>query len=371
MSLYLVTGAAGFIGSHLADALLAQGHNVRALDDFSTGRHENLDPRCHVITADVADRRAVAEAMDGVDGCFHLAAVASVARANKEWIETHRINQTGTVTVLDAARANRLVPVVYASSAAIYGDVGTRLAHEDIAPAPLTAYGADKLGSELHGKVAYLVHRVPTMGLRFFNVYGPRQDPASPYSGVISIFARAIARRAPIMVHGDGAQVRDFVFVSDVVAHLLAAMTALHDEPRAVTMNVCTGDGTRIRDLAGLLGQIAGIPPDIRGGPARVGDIRYSVGDPSLATETLGVSARIFLPDGLTATMASLGVSERRTSLPAMADRPFADRPFADRPFADRPLADRGIAENVRSELLRLESPRPAPGWQPRRVRAS
>ncbi len=355
MALYTVTGAAGFIGSHLVDALLALGHHVRALDDFSTGRIENLDPRCEVITADVADRRAVADALHGADGCFHLAAIASVARANKEWIETHRVNQTGTIAVLDAARAAGGMPVVYASSAAIYGDLGNGLAHEDVAPAPLTAYGADKLGSELHARVAYLVHRVPTMGLRFFNVYGPRQDPASPYSGVISIFARAVVRRVPLMVHGDGSQVRDFVYVSDVVAHLLAGMWALNDKPDASTMNVCTGDGTMIRDLAAMLGEIAGCTPELRTGPPRLGDIRYSVGDPSLATEVLGVSARISLRDGLNATMASLAVSDRNTMERAVADRPPIE----------------ALRSEPRPELLRGEVIRGVPGWLPRRVRAN
>ena len=229
MALFLVTGGAGFIGSHLGDALLAAGHSVRVLDDLSTGRRGQVDPRCDFVQGDVVDPQVVRAAMAGVAGCFHLAAIASVARGNEDWRGTHLVNQTGTVTVLDAARAAGSVPVVYASSAAVYGNLGDAVAHEDVRPAPLTAYGADKLGSELHAAVALQVHGVPSVGLRFFNVYGPRQDPHSPYSGVISIFAALVAGEGTVTVHGDGEQVRDFVYVGDVVAHLMASMCHLFE----------------------------------------------------------------------------------------------------------------------------------------------
>ena len=153
MPTYLITGGAGFIGSHLADALLARGCQVRVLDDFSTGRAENIDPRCDVMRGDVTDPAAVRRALEGTAGCFHLAAIASVARANEEWMATHRVNLGGTITVHDAARALGGLPVVYASSAAVYGNV-SGVAHEALAPSPLTAYGADKLGSEQHARVA-------------------------------------------------------------------------------------------------------------------------------------------------------------------------------------------------------------------------
>ena len=224
MGTYAITGGAGFIGSHLADALLAEGHAVRVLDDFSTGRQANLDPRCHAFTGDVADPAAVWQVLAGTDGCFHLAAIASVVRSAEAWLSTHRTNQTGTVTVLEAARDLGCLPVVYASSAAVYGNAGAQAMRENLPPQPLTAYGADKLGSELHARVGWLVHKVPTLGLRFFNVYGPRQDPSSPYSGVISIFARRLADGQAVEVHGTGEQTRDFIFVADVVAHLRAAM---------------------------------------------------------------------------------------------------------------------------------------------------
>jgi UDP-glucose 4-epimerase len=297
--LFLVTGAAGFIGSHLVDALLAAGHTVRGLDDFSTGLMENLDPRCQVVRADVADPIAVRWAMQGADGCFHLAAIASVARTNEEWLATHRTNQTGTITVLDAARHAGGVPVVYASSAAVYGDVPGGVAHEDLLPRPRTAYGADKLGSELHAAAAWQVHAVPTFGLRFFNVYGPRQNACSPYSGVISIFARQLASGGPVSVHGDGLQIRDFIHVSDVVVHLLAAMEHLRTTPEATVANVCTGRPASVLEVLRILSDIYGRTPRVVHGPARPGDIRQSVGDPTAARAVLGVQARMSLEAGL------------------------------------------------------------------------
>lgn len=305
MTTYLVTGGAGFIGAHLADALLAGGHQVRVLDDFSTGRTENLDPRCEVMRGDVCDPAAVRRALVGASGCFHLAAIASVVRANEDWLGTHRVNLGGTITVYDAARALGGVPVVYASSAAVYGNV-SGLAHEGTTPAPRTAYGADKLGSEQHAGVGLLVHGVPSIGFRFFNVYGPRQDPSSPYSGVISIFASAIGAGEPVTLHGDGLQTRDFVFVADVVKHLVAGMQHLTDRPGAYLLNVCTGRETSVRELADAIGVATRRKPIINSGPARTGDIAQSVGSPRLATVTLGLHERTSLADGLAATLASL-----------------------------------------------------------------
>ena len=303
----MVTGGAGFIGSHLVDGLLASGHAVRVLDDLSSGHRSNLDPRAELRIGDAADPAAVAAAMSGVDGIFHLAAIASVARANEDWPGTHRANQSATITVLDAARANGRPPVVYASSAAIYGDTGAAAAHEAMAPSPTTAYGCDKFGSELHARIGSRIHGVPTLGLRFFNVYGPRQDPSSPYSGVISIFARRLAEGASITLHGDGGQTRDFVHVRDVVAHLRAAMTRLGGDQLeggqlgnpalwGAACNVCTGRAVSVRELALLLG---GTPARITHGPARPGDIRHSLGDPARAVAALGVRATMRLEDGL------------------------------------------------------------------------
>ena len=326
MARYLVTGGAGFIGSHLVDDLLARGHAVLVLDDLSTGRAENLPSGCELLRGDVTEPDAVRRAMQGVAGCFHLAAIASVVRANEDWLGTHRVNLTGTITVLDEARRLGGLPVVYASSAAVYGGIA-EVAREDASPAPLTAYGADKLGSEQHARVASLVHGVPTLGLRFFNVYGPRQDPRSSYSGVISLFADAIGTGRPIRIHGDGHQSRDFVFVADVVAHLVAAMGRLGtegaDNALPTALNVCTGQETSVLALADALGEACGRPATFIHCPARPGDIRRSVGSPALATAILGVQARVPLREGLAATLRGLTLAPA-PGTPAVAPRAIA-----------------------------------------------
>jgi UDP-glucose 4-epimerase len=302
MSFYLVTGGCGFIGSHLVRRLLSEGHEVRVLDDLSTGKRANLPANVELIVGDVANRRLMGRAMADVDGCFHLAAIASVQRSVEAWIATHRTNLTGSICVLDAARLKR-TPVVYASSAAVYGDQQLLPISEAVPLKPLTAYGADKLGSELHARVAGAVHGVPTMGCRFFNVYGPGQDPSSPYSGVISIFIDRLSNGAPITIHGDGYQTRDFVYVGDVVSHLIAGMTQASVE--APVLNVCTGRATSIRQLATILKDILGSDSEISLSAARAGDIRSSIGNPQAAIMRLGVSAETKVEVGLSLTIAA------------------------------------------------------------------
>ncbi|MGA9869102.1 MAG: NAD-dependent epimerase/dehydratase family protein [Acetobacteraceae bacterium] len=308
MSTYLVTGGCGFIGSHLADALLARGSGVRILDDLSTGKRANKPAAAELIQGSVVDAKAVAEAMEGVAGCFHLAAIASVERGNRDWLGTHAVNLTGTVTVLDAARAAG-VSVVYASSAAVYGDNPALPLAEDAATRPLSAYGADKLGCELHARVAGLVHGVPSTGLRFFNVYGPRQDPLSPYSGVISIFCERLRVGEAAIVFGDGSQTRDFVFVTDVVRALLAAMREASRQARV--FNVCTGRATSLLDLVAAIAGTLGVDPAITFGPARPGDVRTSLGDPTAARMALGFDARTRLQEGLASTLDLVSPSYR------------------------------------------------------------
>jgi len=300
MALYLVTGGAGFIGSHLTDTLLKRGDQVRVLDNLSTGKRENLDPKAVLTVGDVADAETVAKVMDGVDGCFHLAAVASVELGNRDWLGTHRTNLTGAITIFDAARRARpdsTVPVVYASSAAVYGDTPGLPLAETAATRPLSAYGADKLGCELHGWVAATVHGVRTAGCRFFNVYGPRQDPGSPYSGVISIFFNRIGRGQGITIFGDGGQTRDFIYVADVVEALLSAMG--QETPGASVFNVCTGKTTSLLELAAAIGRVFGRTPEIAFAEARAGDIRESLGNPAATRDTLGFTAKFGVEEGL------------------------------------------------------------------------
>jgi UDP-glucose 4-epimerase len=304
MSRWLVTGGCGFIGSHLVEALLARGDGVRVLDNLSSGKKSNIPADAEFLEGDVADPSSVAEALDGMHGVFHLAAVASVERCQDDWLECHRTNLSGTINVLEKSRrggSKPSLPIVYASSAAVYGDNDQLPLIESANARPLSAYGADKLGGEVHARVAWSVHGIPNVGLRFFNVYGPRQDPASPYSGVIAIFADRIARDQEIEIFGDGQHTRDFIFVTDVVAHLLAAMTDLRSGARV--FNVCTGRRVSVLELAQVIARVAGRTPRIRHSPPRRGDIRASVGDPTAARSAFGLVANTTFLDGVRKTL--------------------------------------------------------------------
>ncbi len=304
MARFLVTGGCGFIGSHLCAALLARGDQVRVLDDLSTGASANLAPGATLHVGDVGQPVALRQAMAGMDACFHLAAIASVQRAVQDWTGTHRTNLSATIALLDEARTRHL-PVVYASSAAVYGAGGDDPITEAAPTRPLSAYGADKLGCEQHARVAGHVHGVPTAGLRFFNVFGPRQDPTSPYSGVISIFGDRLRRDEALDVFGDGLQTRDFVFVSDVVSALLAAMAAA--DLSAPVFNVCTGRATSVLDLAALLAELSGVTLKLRHQPARPGEIRHSVGAPQRARSVLRLGEPTPMRAALGQTLAWLG----------------------------------------------------------------
>lgn len=293
----LVTGGCGFIGSHLVDALVARGDTVVVLDDLSSGKRSNLGAGLPIVEGSVIDPAAVARAVEGCDGVVHLAAIASVQRCTEAWADSHAVNVAGTVRVLQAARDAGRIPVVYASSAAVYGDNPNVPLVETEETRPLSAYGADKVAVELQARVAGSIHGVPTFGLRIFNAFGPRQDPASPYSGVISIFAARLARGQGVTIQGDGGQVRDFIYVSDVVAHLLAALERA--DASAPVVNVCTGTATTILTLAETLRAMTGGRGAIDFGDPRSGDIRVSVGDPRAAERRLGLGARTDLAAGL------------------------------------------------------------------------
>ncbi|WP_217482788.1 NAD-dependent epimerase/dehydratase family protein [Sulfitobacter maritimus] len=297
---YLVTGGCGFIGSHLCHALKARGDEVVVLDDLSSGLGARLPEDCRFIIGDVRDPDAVAEAMHGVHGVFHLAAVASVQKCSEQWREGHLTNQAGAVTVFEAARELGKVPVVYASSAAVYGDAGHSPLMEHRRAAPQTPYGADKYGCELHARVAQLMYGVRTVGLRPFNVYGPGQDPSSPYSGVISIFADRIQKQEPFHVFGDGKQTRDFVFVEDAVRFFLAAM-GLHNRRPAI-FNISTGRATSLLELIALLEDILDERAQFVHVAAKAGDIRHSRGMPLEAMQRMGAVAKTSLKLGLIKT---------------------------------------------------------------------
>lgn len=298
---YLVTGGCGFIGSHLVAELENNGHHVIVLDNLSTGKRENIKESVELVVGDVRDARLVNELMKKVDGCFHLAAIASVELSNQDWVGTHEVNLTGAINIFNAAKYGSTalpVPVVYASSAAIYGHGDQFPLTETVLPKPLTAYGADKLGCEYHAQAAWHVHQVPTVGLRLFNVYGPRQNPESIYSGVISIFLDRLRKGELLTVYGDGDQRRDFVYVKDVVQFFMRAMQDLRSNNRVY--NVCTGESISIMELALLLGTILNQAVTPKFAPQRVGDIKVSVGSPWLARQELDIAARYSIEQGLT-----------------------------------------------------------------------
>ena len=276
-----VTGGAGFIGSHLVDRLLAAGHQVVVLDDFSTGHRAHLPadhPRLRVLEGDAADPRAAAAATDGSKAVYHLAAVASVQASMEQPVRTHRANLIATLIMLEAASGAGAQRFVYASSAAVYGDARDLPVREDAPKQPLSPYAADKLAGE-----HYLAHYLRTgrvaggVAFRFFNVFGPRQDPSSPYSGVISIFLDRARAGEPVTVFGDGEQTRDFVYVQDVVDQLVAALDApLGDE--LLSLNLGTGRAASLNELVATLGELLG-PVEVRHEAGRPGDIRHSVAD--------------------------------------------------------------------------------------------
>lgn len=301
MARYLVTGGCGFIGSHLCSDLIKDGHEVVVFDDLSSGSLENLAYGAEIVIGDIGDAKKLERAIVGVDACFHLAAIASVQRGVQEWPLTHRVNLSGTIALLNAVRT-KSVPVVYASSAAVYGSSTSLPLSEDENAKPISPYGADKFGCEINARVAGLLHNIPTLGLRFFNVFGPRQDPRSPYSGVISIFCDRLTRSEPLDVFGDGGQSRDFIYVKDVVATIKAGLAVASNA--APVLNVCSGRSTTVLDLAQVVAQLCDAPLSIRYHPARTGEVRHSLGDPARCAALLNIEATFDLKEGLAEVIA-------------------------------------------------------------------
>ena len=273
----LVTGGAGFIGSNLVDALLARGYAVRVLDNLSTGKRDNLpqNDRLELIVGDVADRVCVRAALQGCAAVVHLAAVASVQASVDDPLGTHQSNLVGTLNLCEAMREFGVRRVLFASSAAVYGNNGEGEAiDEDTAKAPLTPYAADKLASEYYLDFYRRQHGLEPVVFRFFNIYGPRQDPSSPYSGVISIFTERAQKGLPIAVFGDGEQTRDFVYVGDLVEVLVQALEA--PEITSGAVNVGLGLATSLNQLLAAIGEVLGGLPEVAYQDARSGDIRHS-----------------------------------------------------------------------------------------------
>ncbi|NBF15924.1 NAD-dependent epimerase/dehydratase family protein [Pseudomonas sp. Fl4BN2] len=279
----LVTGGAGFIGSNLVDALLAKGHAVRILDDMSTGKRCNLpmdNPKVELIEGDVADAALVARVMAGCSAVVHLAAVASVQASVDDPVRTHQSNFIGTLNVCEAMRESGVKRVVFASSAAVYGNNGEgESIVEDTPKAPLTPYASDKLASEYYLDFYRRQHGLEPAIFRLFNVFGPRQDPSSPYSGVISIFSERAVKGLPITIFGDGEQTRDFIYVGDLVNILVQAVEARQVEEGAV--NVGLNKATTLKQMLEALGDVIGGLPPISYSAARSGDIRHSRADNS------------------------------------------------------------------------------------------
>ena len=304
----LVTGGAGFIGSHLVDALLAKGYGVRVLDDLSTGKVSNL-PMDHaaleLVVGDVADAAILAQAMHGCGAVVHLAAVASVQASVEDPVRTHQSNFIGTLRVCEAMVAAGIRRVVFASSAAVYGNNGEGTPiDEDTPKSPLTPYAADKLASEYYLDFYRRQHGLEPVILRFFNIFGPRQDPSSPYSGVISIFSERAKSARPITVFGDGDQTRDFVYVADLVKVLVQGLE--RPAPAADATNVGLSGVTTLNDLIAALQQISGKPLSVSHGAARSGDIRHSKADNRRLLERFDLGTPTSLTEGLARLYRSL-----------------------------------------------------------------
>lgn len=306
MDTYLVTGGAGFIGSHLVTELLRRGHRVRVLDNLATGRLENLQPVINDIElhqADIRDTDALAVAMRGVDVALHQAALASVQRSVNDPLLTNEVNVTGTLNLLQAARAAEVRRVVFASSSSVYGDSPTLPKVETMPVEPLSPYAVSKLAGERYCLVWSLVYGLPTIALRYFNVFGPRQDPTSDYAAVIPRFATALlAGRAPT-IYGDGLQSRDFTYIANVVdANLCAAEAA-----PAISgyYNVAAGDRISLLDLVDRLNRLIGSSIAPIHAEARPGDVRHSQAGIDAIGQALGWEPSIGFDEGLRRTVDS------------------------------------------------------------------
>jgi UDP-glucose 4-epimerase len=309
MARYLITGGAGFIGSHIASRLLGDGHDVRVLDNLSTGRRENLDylaglgagPRFQFLEGDIRDRETCRRACEGTEVVFHEAALASVQRSVENPTDTTAVNVVGTVNVLSAAREHGVRRVVAASSSSVYGDTPTLPKHEGMPPAPLSPYAASKLAGEQFARVFAQTLGLDTMSLRYFNVFGPRQDPTSQYAAVIPLFITALVEGRRPVVFGDGHQSRDFTYVDNVVDANLRAAGCASGSGEAV--NVACGERYSLLELLDAIGTILGRKADPEHRPPRVGDVQHSQASVEKAKRLFDFQPGIGFQEGLRRTV--------------------------------------------------------------------
>ena len=310
---YLVTGGAGFIGSNTVEELVRRGHSVMVLDDLSTGKEENLSSvagRIELLRGSIADLETVRAACRGVDYVLHLAARTSVPRSVKEPLETNSVNVDGTLNVLVAARDARVRRVVFAASSSAYGETTILPKVETMTPSPISPYGVSKFVGEAYAQVFGRVYGLQNVSLRYFNVFGPRQDPDSPYSGVLSRFITALQNGAQPVVFGDGEQSRDFTYVENVVeANLLAC-----EAPKAsgLVFNIGVGGRFTLNRTLQLLEKFAGKPAQPRYDPPRDGDILHSQADISLARKLLDYNPRVGFEEGLRRTWEWYRASQQK-----------------------------------------------------------
>ncbi len=305
MGLYLVTGGAGFIGSSIARALIARGDAVRIVDNFSTGKRENMADfadRIELLEGDIRDDRLLARATAGVEVVYHEAAIASVPQSMAEPLENHAVNATGTMRVLEAARRAGVRRVVYAASSAAYGDEPTLPKVETMAPAPISPYGASKLAGEVAMQVYARAYGLETVCLRYFNVFGPRQDPKSEYAAVIPKFVTAALAGKQPRIFGDGKQSRDFCHIDNVIEANFAAATADARRVSGGVFNIGCGEAIDLNRVVAILGDILGRKIEAIYEPERAGDIKHSWGDVGAARAALGFRASVSFTDGLRRT---------------------------------------------------------------------
>ena len=305
MAKYLVTGAAGFIGRSIAAALLARGDSVRGVDNFITGKRENLIglEAMDFLEGDLADPAIAAAACQGIEIVFHEAALASVPRSVADPVSTNTACVTGTLNVLVAARAAGVRRVVYAGSSSAYGDTPTLPKHEEMLPNPISPYAVAKLTGEYYMRSFAKVYGLETVTLRYFNVFGPYQDPTSQYSGVLAVFCRRMLAGETPTIYGDGTTSRDFTFIENTVRGNLLAASAPADKVSGKVMNVATGVRITLNEVVEILRGITGYAGPVNYAPERTGDIRHSLADISLASQLLGYRPSVPFEDGLRRTV--------------------------------------------------------------------